>query len=75
MFVIDSQSGQIRLGRKPLDSERAHQWTLNVSATENEIGIGKLQQKQKYAAFTTVEFFILGISLIFLIGFLGENLS
>lgn len=45
--MIDAQSGQIRMGRRPLDSERGRQWVLNVSATE---GIGPRAHK----AYTTV---------------------
>ena len=47
LFVIDAQNGQIRMGRRPLDSERGRQWTLNVSATE---GIGPARAHTAYTA-------------------------
>ncbi|KAL3082214.1 hypothetical protein niasHT_037852 [Heterodera trifolii] len=34
LFLIDSHTGQIRMGRRPLDSERGREWVLNVLAVE-----------------------------------------
>jgi hypothetical protein len=51
LFLIDPQNGQIRMGRRPLDSERGRQWTLNVSATEG-------QGPRAVHAFTTVSFYV-----------------
>uniref|UniRef100_A0A914I5N4 Cadherin domain-containing protein n=1 Tax=Globodera rostochiensis TaxID=31243 RepID=A0A914I5N4_GLORO len=34
LFVIDARTGQIRMGRRPLDAERVREWTLHVRAKE-----------------------------------------
>uniref|UniRef100_A0A914LYM9 Cadherin domain-containing protein n=2 Tax=Meloidogyne incognita TaxID=6306 RepID=A0A914LYM9_MELIC len=52
LFIIDSNNGQIRMGRRPLDSERGHQWLLNISAFDCQ---QKEHQHGVHWAFTTVK--------------------